>query len=284
MGKGKVEQTEYIMDYPIVLAHGISRFDLWNPNSGIDDNADDGHHYFKGILSALKQAGHVAYHSTVSWASPISRRAAELKANVESVLMKTGAHRVHIIAHSMGGLDARHMLFDNKMENAVASLSTIGTPHCGTTFADFGVKNAAALIPFTKGFGLNIDGFEDLTTAACRAFNEKAKRFEQSLISSKKVMFQTFAGCQRPLYVFDLLKPSWIIIDHHEGANDGLVSVHSAAWDYDLYQGAWDADHLNECGWWDEAEAWRPPADPWEESSIRSKYVAIANKLRGMDG
>jgi len=36
--------------------------------------------------------------------------------------------RVHIIAHSMGGLDARLMIYRYRLEDRVASLTTVGTP------------------------------------------------------------------------------------------------------------------------------------------------------------
>jgi triacylglycerol esterase/lipase EstA (alpha/beta hydrolase family) len=42
---------------------------------------------------------------------------------------------VHIIAHSMGGLDARHLIVDIvTMADKVGTLATIGTPHLGTSF------------------------------------------------------------------------------------------------------------------------------------------------------
>jgi len=37
--------------------------------------------------------------------------------------------KVHLFAHSMGGLDARHMITHLGMANRVRTLTTIGTPH-----------------------------------------------------------------------------------------------------------------------------------------------------------
>ena len=42
---------------------------------------------------------------------------------------------MHLIAHSMGGLDARHMIVREGMAERVASLTTVGTPHNGTPVA-----------------------------------------------------------------------------------------------------------------------------------------------------
>ena len=48
-----------------------------------------------------------------------------------------GAEREHIIAHSMGGLDARHAIAHVPgLAGRVATLVTIGTPHRGSPVAD----------------------------------------------------------------------------------------------------------------------------------------------------
>src|SRR5207249_8887306 len=45
---------------------------------------------------------------------------------------------VNIVAHSMGGLDARYAISQLGLGGRVASLITIGTPHLGTPLADAG--------------------------------------------------------------------------------------------------------------------------------------------------
>ena len=121
------------MRYPIVLAHGIARFDvLLRDLLRDEDMSDDRTHYFRRIRSTLQGAGFPTYHSSVPWAESVAVRSRALRANVEQVLAATGAQKVHIIGHSMGGLDARHMLFDGRADGIherVASLTTIGTPH-----------------------------------------------------------------------------------------------------------------------------------------------------------
>ena len=73
------------MTYPIVLAHGVCRFDiLWNDSLNVDNNDDpeiDKLHYFKGIRTMLNDKGYVAYHSNVSWAAGVDTRAEDLKKN-----------------------------------------------------------------------------------------------------------------------------------------------------------------------------------------------------------
>ena len=136
------------MTYPIVLAHGVSRFDiLWNESLDVDNNDDpkiDRLNYFRGIRTMLKDRGYDVYHSKVAWAANVDKRAADLKENILGILEKSGAEKVNIIAHSMGGLDARHMMFndrdDGKIHERIASLTTVST-WTGT------ISSAASLPP-----------------------------------------------------------------------------------------------------------------------------------------
>ena len=55
---------------------------------------------------------------------------------VDEVLARTNAQKVHLLAHSQGGIDARVLLTDLDYADRVASLTTISTPHRGTRIAD----------------------------------------------------------------------------------------------------------------------------------------------------
>jgi triacylglycerol lipase len=229
-------------------------------------------------------------HSDVPWAESVENRARELKRNVERVLREHAAEKIHIIAHSMGGLDTRHMLFDNRdsgFHKKIASLTTIGTPHHGTSFADWGIVNTVqlrALLALAVDDAL--DGFEDLTTGRCAVFNERAEAFEEEC----GVLFQTYAGTQALPYVFSPLQLPWLLIWRVEGDNDGLVSLRSAMWKNRYFRGRIDADHLNEVGWWDDNDLGPrlfPPTivERWAdrdemEARVRNLYLEIARDLR----
>lgn len=282
------------MPYPIVLAHGIARFDvLLRDLLKDEDMSDDRTHYFRRIRSSLQAAGHPTYHSSVPWAESVTVRSRALRANVEQVLAATGARKVHIIGHSMGGLDARHMLFDGRADGIherVASLTTIGTPHWGTSFADWGITSEKLLLAILSTLGVaSLDGFRDLTTKACAAFNAQAESFELR----SGVVFRAYAGAQQLPHVFEPLKPSWHVVQHHEGANDGLVPVSSARWrDEFAVATVMDADHLNQVGWWEPNDlgfgidfAKFPPRPRLAElpaklgERIRGLYLQIARDL-----
>jgi triacylglycerol lipase len=55
---------------------------------------------------------------------------------VDDVLARTRKRKVHLIAHSQGGVDSRVLVTDLGYADRVASLTTISTPHRGTAVAD----------------------------------------------------------------------------------------------------------------------------------------------------
>ena len=264
--------------YPIILAHGISPFDrVINPFFLWDNRNDDRFHYFRKIRSTLRSHGFKAFHSRVSWASDLERRASDLKNEIIRITNYfTRWPRVHIIAHSMGGLDSRWMIYRYQMEDHVASLTTIGTPHLGTSFADWGAKSLGRLIQIAGYVGLNLHGFKDLTKEACKEFNRIARDFEEN----NGVLYQTIAGIQRVERIFALLRPSYRFILKEEGENDGLVSLTSAMWKEDYFIREIDADHLNQIGWWDRGEGKAGKSRETFEKGIRDIYLDIARGLK----
>lgn len=264
--------------YPILLAHGIARFDVLTDHLfRIDnDSPDDGLHYFRNIRTHLEGHGFTVRHTSVEWAASVSVRSLSLRRNVNDFLVELQCEKVHIIAHSMGGLDARQMLFDgrsDRIHEKVASLTTLATPHHGSSAAD-------AFLPFVppRGqiLGIDISGLRDLTTSACRAFNEEKRDWERNC----GVLFQTYAGAQPFRSIFSPLKATSALINAKEGENDGLVSVRSAKWDDEYFvPPVIDADHLNIIGWWDLADAWRGVGAFELETRIKALYLSIVSGL-----
>jgi triacylglycerol lipase len=263
--------------YPIILAHGICRFDhVLNILMHTDNSKGDRFHYFRKIRSTLLDHGFEAFHSSVCWGGSVDKRAENLKRSIEAITDNfTKWEKVHIIGHSMGGLDARHMVYNYKMQDRVASISTIGTPHWGSSFADWAIKHISFLISLAKMIGINIEGFEDLTRENCRKFNEKTWGFERE----NRILYQTVAGTVPYGQVFPVFRFSHSIIYREEGKNDGLVSLKSAKWRDEFFIKKFDADHLNEIGWW---HPWRSSKDFTRkkfEERIQNLYFELAERL-----
>ncbi len=257
--------------FPIILAHGIARFDilveLQRERFNLpDDRFSDEFQYFKGIKTHLEANGFPnVYRPNEDFAGSVDKRARQLKDRVNEALAQTGAGKAHIIAHSMGGLDARRMIVDLEMADKIASLTTIGTPHFGTILADHVIANGGfVLMAFLKGiFKLDLNGFNDLTTAACEEFNRRAEEQE----ATNTVFYQTYSSSEEKDDVFELIVGCWEYIHSRAGRSDGLVPFTSQQWTDKLTAADGSqkpvaqkefllpADHLNQIGWWDLQEA-----------------------------
>lgn len=288
--------------FPIILAHGIARFDILREQVrdelNLPDNPlDDQLQYFKNVRTHLQAKGFSEVENTnVDFAGSVVLRAGQLKAKVEQVLAQTGAEKVHIIAHSMGGLDARMMIVDLGMADTVASLTTIGTPHLGTVLADrvlgFGGKLLIKIL--RDAVKLNLDGFADLTTVGCEAFNRRALDAE----AKNNVVYQVYSSYEEGNDMFLPLFGSWAFIRSFDGRNDGLVPVRSQMWRSELiasdgtrktiarHEFPFRADHLNQTGWWDLEEALKPSVAGNliqqkldYETKVKNIYLEIAQNL-----
>jgi triacylglycerol lipase len=96
----------------------------------------------------------------------------------DAILNQTSAgDRVHFIARSMGGLDARHAILSPKVAERIATLVTIGTPHLGSPVADAIAKPTDPLfnqIPplLLRQLQENAGALDDLTTAGAKKLDE----------------------------------------------------------------------------------------------------------------
>lgn len=294
-------------NHPIILAHGIARFDFLLQQFAKDLGAlgfnfglaNDGLHYFKGIARHLRNHGFDVYQSSVSFAAGVEHRAADLKREIETALgLRPGQTKVHVIAHSMGGLDARHAIVNHGMADVIVSLTTIGTPHLGTSFADWSFENQGDKILEAARNIVDLGGFADLTTDACNAFNEAAQASE----AANDVVYQTYSSAEDKAKIFLPLQPAWEIIQATEGDNDGLVPRTSQQWQSELTDGDGirkrvrqhvfpvSADHLNEIGWWDLQQLEMsdlfhnilPVIVKNYEDNIKNVYLKIAREVQSL--
>jgi triacylglycerol lipase len=220
------------LDAPIVLVHGLCGFDrLYAFRRPLVD-------YFPGVPERLEAAGNRVYVARVSPTSGVADRARDLK---RFITRELPPGPVHVIGHSMGGLDARYMIAKLGMKSRVLSLTTIGTPHRGTAFADWGVRHFGRLLtPFLGLAGVPYQAFYDLMTDSCRRFNEDVP-------DVPGVRYFAVAGrCDSALVGAEWLVPHRIV-SRIEGPNDGVVSVASATWGE--HTDVWPGDHLNLVNW-----------------------------------
>ena len=220
---------------PVVLVHGLLGFGRlqvagWTVAS-----------YFPGIPEALEASGNRVLVPTLSptgWDRP-----ARLKQlSKEYILLKHSPHEpVHLLAHSMGGLDSRYMISQLGMADRVSTLTTLGTPHRGSSFADWGVRHLERLVkPVLEFIGMPAQAFYDLTIPRCAAFNLEVPDVPQ-------VRYFSVAG----KHDGNFYNPEWLLPYHivaaAEGDNDGVVAVDSARYGEAL--DLWEGDHLSLVNW-----------------------------------
>lgn len=206
--------------YPVILVHGLmlrhsKRFRA-----------------FGRIEKVLDDAGHNVYVATHDGFGSIETNAEQLKEFIEKVLSETGAEKVNIIGHSKGGLDSKHLITNLDMEDKIASLTTLSTPHKGSAIASLiwklpnPIKKFIAFFinTFYKMLG---DKHPDAMTACYQLRSSDAA--EETLCFSDKVYCQSFSTTlEKSRDCFVMAIPRKIYMRCEKIDNDGLVSRESA--------------------------------------------------------
>lgn len=198
------------------------------------------HEYFRGIPSRLEALGHRVHVARVSPTAGIKVRAQQLARQID----RLGPGPVNIIAHSMGGLDARLAIAHLGMGSRVATLTTIGTPHHGTPLADMAMDFGEwrRVRRMLDAIGANVDGLYDLSTRHMRRFNERIQ-------DSPTVVYSSVVGAVGP----DASTLNAVLALGHQyllsraGPNDGIVPAWSQRWGETTLE--IEADHWAQIGW-----------------------------------
>jgi triacylglycerol lipase len=191
----------------------------------------------------------------------IKERAEVLAAKIQE---KFPQGPVHIIAHSMGGLDSRALIAANlnglSAPGRIASLSTLSTPHRGSPVADLlagprpdgdrrkfydGIREAFGLV------GIQTGALGNLTTESASKIPDVAK-------SHPHIRYRSyFASGRSGLLLFGLVPrlPTSVplslthdYIGERTGQDsDGLVALNSARYG-DFQQQFWPCDHADIVG------------------------------------
>jgi triacylglycerol lipase len=197
--------------YPILLHHGFnaSQSNSWS---------------FYRVKEALERDGHQVTTTEVEPFNGVPVRAQSLAKIVDRVrtefcAAKPEAERaecertakVNIIAHSMGGLDARYLASTLGYASKLASITTISTPHKGSNIADVGLgltpdggRLGAVLDQLVGCFGRTFTR-DDLARntdmrAALESLSEaNAPAFNRENPDPAGVYLQSYAGVSRAI-------------------------------------------------------------------------------------
>jgi triacylglycerol lipase len=160
---------------------------------------------------------------------------------------------IHIIAHSMGGLDSRILIKANlnglSDKGRIVTLTTLSTPHNGSPAADLLLGSFfTRFINSSVIQALGAIGFAD-TGALEDLTKDGASRIPDVTASHPHISYHSYAATGRasgaPTSAAFL--PTHTYIQNKTGqANDGLVALESA--NYGEFQGSWSCDHADIVG------------------------------------
>lgn len=202
--------------YPIVFCHGMLACSM------LRMQLRDDYNYFSVLRQHLEERGFRVLFPRVLPTGGVVERARMLAEQIRHWTHEP----INVIAHSMGGLDARYLITHLDMAEQVRTLTTLSTPHRGSFMADWFSANfdrAVPLLGALRALGVSVEGFNDCRPSVCRQFNIDTPNVPQ-------VRYFSYAGEVPHHKVTPMLRRAWDLLTPVEGPNDGLVSVRSALW------------------------------------------------------
>lgn len=161
----------------------------------------------KGVPEALAAQGHTVHRTLVQGDGTLEELAERVWQQVEAL-----PGPLVLLCHSMGGLQARTFLLDDRRAERLRAIATIGSPHQGTSLAQ-------AVAPFGRAY-------RHLTPAARRAWNDTHQ--DEELRSARRHgvrLLSAVAATRRPRHAQFLVTVP--LLSRLEGPNDGLVAAAS---------------------------------------------------------
>lgn len=231
--------------HPVVLMHGF----------GIGASFRRGGHLHSEAMH-LRSKGVRAVAPNVSPYNTVRARSEIWENRLAHILDETEADRLSIIAHSMGGLDARYLIAKKGWHETVDVLVTVATPHRGSSVASLILQQPDAvrrwLTDMADWLGTHIleDGSANIRKALRELTPEYVEHtFNDHVPNHPDVEYWSY-GCQAGKGTDIPIAPIFRYLNTYlferEGVNDGIVSVRSARWGQ--YLATVNADHARQVG------------------------------------
>jgi triacylglycerol lipase len=222
--------------------------------------------------------------------------------------------KVNLVAHSMGGLDARYLVSVLGYGDRVASVTTISSPHRGTAVADFALKIlpdsdthvGVAINALASAFGRTFTQDELARDANVRAAMEslaesRAEAFAQRTPNDPRVFYQSWAGVSRAIGGPRYADAQQRVLEACEGRYFGSVAradfmaaslvagaplvgrfgdapqdgmVTVESAKWGVFRGCYPADHLDQVG-----QRAKDSADPYTKFDHRVFFRNLATDL-----
>lgn len=237
-------EPEHIeLRHPVLLCHGYGAIaSLVKPSPLYD------------VAMFLRSHNIEAFAPNIVPYATIEIRAENWVRVIDRLFKQLSHEKFNIIAHSMAGLDIRYALSKMDIADQVASLTTVSTPHRGTSLAELSLKTPEAIkekmadlldwmgnrvYPGTKSD--SVGSAEQLTRDYVREV------FNPNVPDVEGIPYYSFSsavgkGTSHPIKVISRYQNNYIY--QQEGINDGMVSVESSKWGHHFKTA--DISHLEQ--------------------------------------
>ena len=237
-------QPEIIqLNHPVLLCHGYGSMTMLMKPSPMHDSC----------LRLRSYCIHAFAPNIVPYAS-IETRAGQWQDRIHKLKQKYGYEKFNVVAHSMGGLDIRYAIHNSDLNQSVASLTTIATPHYGTSLAEIVLTTPELLKEklneLMNWFGENV--FPNEKSNAREAVEQLTRDYVQNTFNPAvpnhdnvkyySVSAAVGKGTRHPLN--PILRLQNQLIYQKEGANDSFVTAESAVWGEHI--GRYPLSHLEQ--------------------------------------
>lgn len=209
--------------FPILLVHGLGFRDRKQLN------------YWGRIPRVLQNKGAVIFYGNQDANGSIVTNAEYLKNRIDEITSDGKIKKVNVIAHSKGGLDMRYAISQLGLEDKVASLTTISTPHKGSKTIDYllGLPNILVKIvcAITDCWMRLCGDKKPNTYEVIKQFSrEAAIKFNEANKDMEGVYYQSYAFVMKNSFSDVLMMIPHFIVNIIEGENDGLLSPNAVKW------------------------------------------------------
>lgn len=219
----------YPVRYPVILCHGYGALaTLVNPGP------------MHTVCMQLRNHGVPAVAPNVVPYARIEVRAAAWVRVIGQILRDIATDRVNIIAHSMAGLDIRYALYHTGLSDVVASLTTISTPHYGSSLAELVLSTPdflrETLAGLTDRFGKKV--YPQIDSDAKGSLQQLTREYVQNTFNAEirdvpGVDYFSWSFANGKGTESAINRPLMYMNQHiyeREGPNDGFVARKSAVW------------------------------------------------------
>lgn len=217
------------LKYPVLLCHGYGGMAGILRPSPLHDPC-----------MSLRSLGIHAFAPNIVSYAQVETRAEQWAEKIEQLREEYGYEKINVVGHSMGGLDMRYAISKLGIESSIASLTTVSTPHRGTSLAEL-ILTAPETVREKLGEVMDwvaenmLPESNSNSVAALEQLTRHyiTEEFNPNVPDVESVAYYSFSaavgkGTAQPLNPVYRFQNQHIF--KHEGINDSFVSVDSARW------------------------------------------------------